>query len=235
MRRTLLVPALVILALGCDKGSSSEGGAAPSASSVTATPPPPTQEPAPPPPDELDTTALKKALGCGGKANSGPCRVLTGLDSCSSWNPVVPSGDGRFLGRGYVVEKGNSSEQVTMLRARRVPQNEVGPGQLPVRIGIAELPKDEGLASAQADKTIRGFERKDVPGRGNATIEYLKQREQWSESFATRTAGKQVYVIAQAGTYICEGPSRQIFVVQRAATRDSNSDGMYAELWPASW
>jgi len=240
MRRMLIASLPFFFSLsfsiGCDKPAPEGSTEKAEPSAAAPTPPPPTAEaPAPAPPDELDTAALQKALGCGGQAGTGPCRVLSKLGACTAWNPIVPSGDGRWLGRGYVIDSGKTSEQVTLLRARRVPLNEVGPGQLPVKIGIAELSEDEGLAHKEAARTIRIFERKDTPPRSNATVDHLKKRADWPEAFAMRTSGKQVYAIAQAGTYLCEGPEHQLLVVQRAATRKSNTDGLYAELWAATW
>ena len=50
-----------------------------------------------------------------------------------------------------------------------------------------------------------------------------------------RTAGGQVYVASQGGAFVCQGPKQQIFLVQRAATRGGQADGLYAELWSATW
>ena len=39
----------------------------------------------------------------------------------------------------------------------------------------------------------------------------------------------------KAGTYLCQGARQSVLMVQKAATRSANADGLYAELWPASW
>jgi hypothetical protein len=186
-------------------------------------------------PDNLDVAELQKALKCGGADKTGPCSVLAAFAApCTAWSASVPSGDGRWMGRGYLVQEGKTTDQITLLRARRVPLTEVGPGQLPVKIAVAELPKDDPAADPAA-KAIRAFERSDVPGKGNAGVEHVKQRTDWAEAFATKTTGGQVYALAHGGTFVCQGPKQQLLVVQRAGSRTDKGDGIYAELWGTAW
>ena len=231
----LLLPALLLSA--CDppsSGGSASASAAPSAVAPPAAPPAPTAE-AMPPPDDLDVASLQKALKCATDARSGACGILTKYTTCTPWSASSPSGDARYIGRGTMVEGAKSTESVIVLRARRAPMNEVGPGQLPVKIGIDEITKADGSAFDQAGQTIRSFERSDTPGKANATIEHLKQRRDWTEAFANKTAGGQVYAVMKAGTFICQGARQSLLMVQKAATRSASADGVYAELWPASW
>jgi hypothetical protein len=231
MRRSLLA-VLAIALCHCDKPDP-----APAASASAAASPPPaatTAAAAPAPPD-LDVASLQKALKCGGETGSGACGVLAKMASCAAWNPVVPSGDGRWLGRGWLVEGAKTTDQVTLVRARRVPTAEVGPGQIGVRIAIADLPKHEGAAFEQADRAIRAYERADVPRHGNPTVDYVKQRTDWPEAAALRTSGSQVYALVPGGAYLCQGPGRSLLVAQRAESARAGGDGLYAELWPTSW
>lgn len=236
MRRSAL--ALVISALllpACDPpGSGTSASAAPSASAPPAAPPAPPAE-AMPPPDDLDVASVQKAMKCATDAKSGACGVLAKYSTCTAWNAVSPSGDGRYVGRGTTIEGAKSTEGVIVLRSRRVPMNEVGPGQIPVKIGIGELTKEDGNAFDQAAQTIRSFERSDAPAKSNATVEYLKKRTEWTEAFANKTVGGQVYAIMRAGTFLCQGARQSVLMVQKAGSRSSSADGIYAELWPASW
>ncbi len=234
-----LVVLLALVPLGCDPSPSGAAGSA-SASAATSAPTPPTAAPTasaelPKPPDDLDPTELKKLLKCGADAKTGPCGVLVGFGSCSKWSASVPSGDGRWIGRGWLVEDGKTAEQFTILRARRVPTSEVGPGQLGVKIGIAEIPKEEKEAFGQADRALRPLERHDVVPKGNLALEYLKKRTDWPEAFATQTAGGQVYAVTRDGAFLCQGAKQQILLVQRAGSRKHAEDGVYAELWATTW
>lgn len=234
------------LALGalaaCDNAPSTTGGAASASASATAsapvaatTPAAPAQPP-PPAPDDLDVAAVQKALKCANDSKYGPCRVLAGFTSCNKeWNPVAPSGDARWLGRGYVVEGSKTTEIFSMVRSKRVPSSEIAPGQLPVKIGIAELEKEEGAAFDQAERAIRAFERGDSAPRSSPTLEYIKKRESWPDAFGSRTVGGQVYAMAQGGIFVCQGKKQQLLVVQRSTTKASSGDGLYAEVYATSW
>jgi len=232
MRRPFLAVAVLAL-LGCDKPAP---GPAASTAATAAPPPAATTEAAPsPPPPDLDLPAQQKALKCGGDAKSGACGVLAKMATCTAWNPIVPSGDGRWLGRGWLVEGAKTTDQVTLVRSRRVPTSEVGPGQLGARIAVTDLPKQEGAAFEQADRAIRAYERADVPPHGNPTLDYLKQRKDWPEAAALRTAGGgQVYALSGGGAYFCQ-TGRSLLVVQRPASGSAGGDGLYAEVWPTSW
>jgi hypothetical protein len=186
-------------------------------------------------PADLDVAALKKGLKCANDAKSGPCFILAAFSTCTPWNAIVPSGDGRWIGFGHRVENGKTTDTPTILRARRVPANEVAPGQIPVKIGFMEIAKEEGSAYSQADKVIRALARADVPAKSNPALEFLKKREEWPEGYAVKTVSGQVYIAAHGGTFACQGPKQQIYVVQKAATRSSQSDGLYGELWAATW
>lgn len=232
MRLHLAAFALALRA--CEQPSST-----PVASASAAAPPPPAALASAPPaaapaPPDLDLAAVQKALKCGGE-KTGACGVLAKVASCTAWNPSVPSGDGRWLGHGWLVEGGKTTEQLTLVRARRVPTNEVGPGQLGVKIAITDLGKQEGQAFEQADRVIRIFERSDTPPRSSPTLEHVKQRTEWPESSAMRTVGAQVYALTQNGAYLCEGAKRTVLLVQRGSVRGASADGLYAELWPISW
>jgi hypothetical protein len=229
-----------IALLGCAEPSG--GNAAPSAQPAASTPaplePPPAPAPAPEQaaaPADLDLAALKKALKCASDAKSGPCALLNAFGSCTPWAANVPSGDGRWIGQGYRVEGGKTTEEPTIVRARRVPANEVAPGQMTVKIGIADIAKEEGSAYSQADKVWKALARGDVPAKSNPALEYLKRRAEWPEGYATKTVSGQVYVAAHGGTFVCQGPKQQLYLVQRAATRGSQGDGLYAEVWAATW
>jgi len=227
--------------VACDQLGSGGSSAAPSASvpplppAVSTAPPALDTAPAPTAPEDLDIKSFQKQLACPAVAKSGPCSILAAYAACTPWNASTPSGDGRWIGRGYRVEGGKTTDEFTVFRARRVPQNEVGPGQLPLKVGIADIAKDEGAAWEQAERAIKAFSHHDVPPRGNAAVEFLKRKENWPEGFVLRTAGGQVYVVLEGGAFVCQGSQQQLIVVHRAATRGGKADGVYAEVWPSSW
>jgi hypothetical protein len=232
----LLLPiaSIVSAIVGCDSSSSSPtrvGVATSASASAVADTPAALSQPAPPP-DDADVSAAQKALKCATDAKSGSCGVLAKLGKCTPWNPIVPSGDGRWIGRGTAVEAGKARDTIVLLRSRRVPLSEVAPGQLGVKVGIAEIPKDDA-AFAQADRAIRAFERADVPPRANAALEYLKSLTQWPEGYVMKTKSGQIDVLMSEGAFVCQGPKQELVLMQRAAK--TSGDGLYAELWAATW
>lgn len=186
-------------------------------------------------PGDLDLAPLTKALKCAADAKTGACGILTKWKTCQAWTGVAPSGDGRWFGRGTLVEGGKSTDQVTLLRSRSVPASEVGPGQVPAKLALGEIRKDDGAAFEQVEKGLRALERGDVPQRASPTIEFIRKKTDWSEAFASKTMSGQVYVIREGGTFLCQGAKQTILLVSRAALRNAQGDGLYAELWPATW
>jgi hypothetical protein len=242
MRTTYVLPLLFVLTniVGCDEKGAGSANSAASSAVVPPLPPavsiaPPALDTAPTAPEDLDIKALQKQLSCPAEPKGGPCSVLAAYAACTPWSATTPSGDGRWIGRGYRVEGPKTTDEFTVFRARRMPQNEVAPGQLPLKVGIADIAKDEGAAWEQAERAIKAFSKHDVPPRGNAAVEFLKRKENWPEGFVVRTAGGQAYVALEGGAFVCQGVHQQLIVVHRASTRGGKADGLYAEVWPSSW
>ncbi|HVK62985.1 MAG TPA: hypothetical protein VM694_00840 [Polyangium sp.] len=219
MRMRLFAVLVSIAVAACSQEPAGDAAA----TAPTGTPAPPSA--APPAPEAVAAPDAK----------SGPCAVVNAFGVCKPWNPVVPSGDGRWIGRGHRVEGGKTSDEFTIVRSRRVPSNEVGPGQLPAKVGISDVAKQEGSAFSQADRLIRTLERSDVPPRSNMALDYLKKRDSWPEGFTMKTVGGQVYVASEGGAFACQGPKQELYLVQRAATRGGPGDGLYATVYPVSW
>lgn len=234
MLRSSLLFALAFLTFAACDPSPKPGAAPASSSAAAATSSPPAAEPPPPPPNDLDVAELQSTLKCAADAKSGHCAVLAKMRSCTPWDASVPSGDGRWLGRAWIIADGKVTETFAGLRLKRVPLVEVGPGQLALKIALAEIPKD-GPDRENIDRVLRAFERGDVPPRTSPALEYLKQRQEWPDAPAVRTKGGHIFAVAQGGAYFCEGPKRTVLAVQQAETRRGSGDGIYAELWATAW
>jgi hypothetical protein len=213
-------PAASAVATGAPAPTASAAAAAPASAAPLATA------------SDLDRAALAKALSCGAGAKAGPCAVVAGFEACTEWNPVVPSGDGRWLGKGSVVADGKTTEELTLVRSKRVPTSDVGTGLLPVKIGLASIAKADSMFD-QGERAVRTFERHDVPAKSNTAITHLKQLDTWNESSAQRTKSGQVMFVGDGEGWVCQGPKQQLFLVKRV--RAGSADGVYAELWPATW
>jgi hypothetical protein len=226
---------LLAAGVACEKSPTDAGTSAPAESAAAPSAPvAAASAPAAAPAGDLDVAALEKALGCKGESD-GPCGVLATYAGCDPWDGSTPSGDGRWMGKGWSRSGGKTEPQITLLRARRVAADEVGPGQVPARIGFARLDA-EHPATEHAEKAILALSRHDVPGERNQGIEYVTSLERWdAEAFATPTAKGHVFALAKGGGFLCQGPKQQLVLVLRSDARGAAGDGLYAELWPTTW
>jgi hypothetical protein len=189
-----------------------------------------------PKPEPLDVALLKKRLRCAANSTGGPCRVINDFESCEPNKMVTPGGEGLWIGRGYQVKGSDFVEEYVLLRSRRVPMTEVGNGQIGAKIALAKLPEDETAAYRQARKAVNKLGRDDTPKSNNAAIAYLKRKKDWSESYAMEADKNQVHVVSGAGIYLCQRHEHQrLLLVERSSSGSSAADGLYAELFPATW
>lgn len=257
--RTRLFPAplVVLAAIACDR--STPGSATPVASSSpapSASPPASTaagSDSADPKADaapteglgnpprlaDADIATLEKGFKCTPGTPprvAGPCTVLVAMEKCRDWGAVAPSGDARWMGHGWQTAGAATITQITILRSHAVPQAQVKPWQLPVKIAIGAIGKDAGPAFAQADAAIRAYAQHAPPPPKNAAIELVKQKSDWTgEVAAATTMGSMVETFSDRPTYICEGGDHEVELVQQAsADIGLRSDGLYAQLWPVS-
>lgn len=186
-------------------------------------------------PERLDVEALKRAFKCTANSPAGPCEVLAAFAECAPWDPVTQSGDGRFMGEGYVVKKGAFVEEISLLRTRRAPTSEVAAGELPARIALDRIADDLSGEREHAKKALAAFERGDVPKPNNVAIRYVKERKDWSEAPALAAEHGEIFVAAHGGLHVCAQKGQRLAVVERASQREHEGDGLYAILHPVSW
>jgi hypothetical protein len=229
--------ALGVALVGCNQDPASQRGApsgAP-ASSSAASRPTATALPDLPTPEPLDVASLQKALKCSPKSEGGPCRVLNDFKACQAARIVTPSGDGRWLGSGYVVRAGAFTDEFTLLRSRGVPSADVSKTQIAAKIGLGRIPDEQEVARRHAEKAVSALARGDVPKVNNAAVAYIKELKEWSEAYAVAAQDNQIYVAASDGFYLCAVNAQRLLLVARMTSPKSAGDGLYAELWPVSW
>jgi hypothetical protein len=234
MRKLSALVILALLLFGCDQTPKPGAGASSATATATGKAKPTTTAKAGPPPKALAVASLKKALKCGA-SSPGPCEVLADFEKCNAWNPVARSGDGRWIGTGYVVKQGKFVDELTVLRTKRVPLTEVGPGQLPVMIAIGNIPNDRDAVVRHAPKVIRALASGDVPKHTNAAVAYLKKRTDWSDNYVMQAEGVQIYVAVDGGAHICVINNQRLLMVRRTGGSGNAADGVYATLYPVSW
>ena len=224
------------LALAACKAQPAAGDAAassvPAGSAATATLKPVSAVPLAKP-EKLDVSALKASLKCG--QASGPCAVLEDFKECIPWNPVTKSGEGRWMGKGYVVKNGAFIDEYTLVRTKGVATSQVAAGALPALVAIDNIPDARGGEKSNAEKAVNAFERGDVALPTNTAIHYVKERTEWSDAPVMAAEDNQLYVATGSGAYLCARSNQRLMLVRRSPSRSHAGDGVYAILWPVSW
>jgi hypothetical protein len=218
-------------AAACDKSQAPEGPArqgtlvAPAAPSAAASAGPMlTSSP------DVDAALIEKQLGCGGAKHKEPCRIVDEFTHAARWTLQIPSGEGRWVGRAYSVEKGADKSDLFMLVARQVPTSTVGPTELPIRIGTGSFPEDKRDAAL---KLVNALARYDTVPRSNAALAFVKSWSSGNEKGAIMTGGSSVRLVSEQETYIRQGAAQKLLLVTTG--KSGTGDGLYAELWPATW
>jgi hypothetical protein len=232
----LAVSAFVALgAPACDKAGSGDKASkdnAPSAASAHAASPVATATAAPlpaAPPADIDVAALRKKLGCT-DARRPLCRVLGEFADASQFAPRIPSGEGRWIGTAYAVEKGAEKSELLLLSVMQAPTSTVPPGELALRVGTGPLPddkRDHGVKLASA------LARGDTVPRSNQTAPYVKAWKPERARGAMQTSGNSVRLVSEE-TFLRQTSTKTLLVRVKMAP-SGTEDVTAAELWPVSW
>jgi hypothetical protein len=222
----------------CDTKESPARPAAPAATSAAqATAPPPVA--ALPPPvaqqasADIDVAALQKQLGCSTSAGKQACRILAEFAEARRFTGDTPSGDGKWFGNAYTIEKKAEKNELMIFCAKRVGTAQIGPSDLPIRVGFGTLPEDK---RAHGQRLAAALSRSDVVGKNNQALPFVKNFTPTGDRGVVPTSGASVRLIADETVYVREAAGQKVLLV-RPSTRGSAApgDGTYAELWLATW
>jgi hypothetical protein len=233
-RRGLLVAGLVVAALSaCDKTEQKKSENKPVASVASDTPRAAQAVPAPPAPADIDVNALSNDLKCGKTGPKQACRVIKEFAQAQRFTGQTPSGEGRWVGQVFTVEKGVETERPIILWAKRVPTSQVGPGDLPIKVGHEFFP---GELESHAEKLVRALMHGDAPSPRNQAFPFAKSLVPTQQRVIVNTNGQSVHVTSEESIFIRAKALRNVYLVNPSTARGANSgDGMYAELWLADW
>ena len=223
---------VVLAAPGCDK---SGGSAAPHASATAQTPAPTASvaaaaaNPAPSSPSDIDIAALRKKIGCT-DARRPICRVLGEFADAAPFAPRIPSGEGRFIGTSYSLEKGAEKSELTLLSVAQAPTSTVPPGELSLRVGTGPVPddkRDHGVKLATA------LARGDTVPRSNQTAPYVKTWKPNDARGTMQTNGNSVRLVSEE--LFLRQTSTKVLSVRVKTTPSGGEDVTAAELWAVTW
>jgi hypothetical protein len=240
MREDRMVPyrscsaaCLALALLACNESKPATASSA--APSAEVPPPTATAIPAAPLAGDVDLATLEKDLGCsGGKGAKQACRVLSVFAEAGVWTGETPSGDGRWVGTSYVVEKGQERAEQLVLRAQAVPTSQVGTGDLPIKVTMGPVPAE---IQPTMGKLLEGLARGDrSPRKGKQAIDWLPTFSSPKDRRAAKTTGTSVRLISEDNVYLRKKSLHQLVMVKtQSDTTATPGDGVYAELWLAVW
>ena len=228
-----LVCALALANLaGCDKPQDKKGVSS-AAASAAVEPAPSVAPVVPPAPTDMDVTALERDLNCSKSGPKQACRILKEFAASQRYTARTPSGEGRWVGQAFTVEKGVEKERELILWAKSVPTSQVGPGDLPYKVGFDFFPDD---LKSHAERLVRALSHGDAPSPKNQAFPYVQSFVPGNPRVIVNTAGQSVHVTAEASVYIRAKAPRSVYFVNPSNSREAApGDGMYAELWLAVW
>ena len=144
---------------------------------------------------------------------------------------------GEYIGRGYQVEKGAETEVMLVMRAKRVPTAEVGPGEMPVKVGFEPLPDEYKL---HGTKLVVALASGGVAGKRNQTLPYVEafepKKKEWG-AVTTKGASVQLFgELSDDDIFVRKEGSKKLYFVRIAKGRNvRDGDGTYAEFYLAAW
>lgn len=230
----LLMALLTVGALAsCDKSESKKTAspAAPTASEAPAAVSMPT--PAPPAPADVNVNALGEDLKCPKSGAKQACRIVKEFAQAQRFTAQTPSGEGRWVGQAFIVEKGVEKQREIILWAKRVPTSQVGPGDLPIKVGYEFFPDE---LKSHAEKLVRALSHGDPPSPKNQAFPFVQKVVPSKQRVIVNTNGQSVHVTSEESIYIRAKAPRSVYLVNPSnASGAGSGDGMYAELWLADW
>lgn len=224
----------VLVSLTCCESKKAGPGAAASAASSAPSVPPVKVVDAPPRPAPADIVLepLLKELKCDKKAKTDSCRVLTEFSEGKRWIAQTPAGEGRWFGLAFVRDKGVEKKQLMILWAKQMPTSQVGPGDLPLRVGTGTLSDD---LIEHGFKMVTALSQSDQPSKRNQARSQVESFVPTTHRGAINTAGASVRLISEESAYFRQSGRKVLLVMPNEAQSASPGDGTYAEFWRATW
>jgi hypothetical protein len=182
-------------------------------------------------PADLDVGALKKKLSCDGDARRASCRILDEFGEAARFSPQIPSGDGRWIGTAYTIEKGAEKSDLMIVSASQVPTSIVPAGELALQVGVGTVPGDR---HDHAVKLVNALSHGDTVSKMNQAVPYVKGWKPSSAKGTMATSGTSVRLVSDE-IYLRQVASKVLLVRLKAQATGSAAEATLAELWPASW
>jgi hypothetical protein len=228
----LALSASFLVPIACSK-SSSDAPPLPSAVPAASAPiAPPPAEPALPAalPADLDVAALKKKLACVGDTRRQSCRILNEFEGAARFAPQIPSGEGRWIGNAYKMEKNAEKSELVVVSASQVPTSTVGPNELALKVGIGPMPDDK---REHGTKLVNALSHGDSVSKLNQAAPYVKTWKPSDARGTMATSGTSIRTLSEE-VYLRQ-TSTKVLLVRLKTAAGAAPEATVAELWAAAW
>jgi hypothetical protein len=188
-------------------------------------------------PSDIKLTEVKQQLDCAKGTLKNACAVVKEFESAPRFKADTPSGESRWFGKAYIVEKGTERMEYLMLVSRTVPTATVGASSLPLGISMGGFPIEVQVEAATMWRKLSSGRHR--TNRRNLAFKHLEAFEPKNEQGAINTTGTSVQLIPKLGEdigYLRQPELKRLLMVRPSLARDSSpGDGTYVEFWQATW
>jgi len=186
-------------------------------------------------PPDINVRLLERELNCLRGRHAQACRILREFGRATKGIGQAPSGQRRFMGTAYRVDRGVERPHLVVLEAASVPESSVGPTDIPLRVAIDSLPKDR---RRDGSRLARALARGHMPSSKNKALSFAKTWKSENGRIAMATDGPSVRLIAEEATYVRQVGQKALVIKMKPALPGVTAppgDGTYAELWAVTW
>ena len=182
-------------------------------------------------PHDIDLAALKKKLGCA-DARRQACRLLDDFAEAGRFTPQIPSGEGRWIGTRYHLEKGSEKSELLVVSVSQTPTSMVPPGELALKVGIGSLPQDK---RDHGIKLVNALSHGDTVSKLNQAAPYVKTWNAPHPEGTIGTTGVSIRLVSEETFLRQSSPARLLLVRLEPQASGSSAEASLAELWAAAW
>lgn len=226
--------------IGCnsktDAAPQTKQGEQSAASPATTSAPPPVVQT--PKVEDVDVSGLKQSLRCPSKGHAAACEVLDGFEQAEAWNlTTIRSDVARYFGQATEIKNGVSQSRWVFMIVRRLPLNEVHPGNLAIRVALRDLEDKLTAENAHAPRLWRVLKHDNAVAKGNRMVDYLQTYTPSTWDTAGPTSGKSSILHVGEGMYVRQDAKQALYVVNLPPARPGSSehDATLIKLYPISW
>src|SRR5262249_40866769 len=172
----------------------------------------------------LDVAALKKKLSCAGDTRRQSCRILNEFGDAARFSPQIPSGEGRWIGNAYTLEKNAEKSELMIVAVSQAPTSTVPPGELALKVGIGPVPNDK---REHGVKLVNALSHGDTVSKLNQTAPYVKAWKPSDARGTMATSGVSVRTVTDE-VFVRQASTKLLLVRLKAQSAGAPAEATFA-------